>query len=141
MTGQKFYSVSEDNGYHWSKPVPLTYDDGGVMYSSSSVPKLWAHSNGKLYYIGVINDKNPTENLPRFPLCIAELDRASCTIKRDTVTVIDTQHAHHREEKGGIRADYSNHGIFEDSKGNIVVYAPYTDANGVRGLNRYEIKI
>ena len=141
MTGQKFYSVSEDNGYHWSSPVPLTYDDGGVMYSSSSVPKLWAHSNGKLYYIGVINDKNPTENLPRFPLCIAELDRATCTVKRDTVTVIDTAHPHHSEEKGGIRADYSNHGIFENSGSNIVIYAPYTDENRVQGLNRYEIEV
>ncbi len=141
VIGQKFYSVSSDNGYTWSEPKPLTYDDGTTMYSSSSVPKLWAHSNGKLYYIGVINDKNPEENLPRYPLCIAEVDRENCTIIKDTVTVIDTKRPHHSDERGGVNADYSNHGIYEDSMGHIVVYAPYTNDKGERGLNRYEIEV
>ena len=132
VIGQKFFSVSRDNGYSWSQPKPLTYDDGSTMYSSSSVPKLFEHSSGKLYYIGVINDQNPKDNGPRYPLCIAELDRTSCTILRDTVTVIDTAR--------GIQNDYSNHGIYENSRGELVVYTPFKD-EGLFGLNRYVIQI
>ena len=148
MIGQKFYSVSEDNGMHWSRPQPLRFDDGSTMYSSSCVPKLLAHSNGKLYYIGVINEENVQGNLPRYPLCIAEVDRERCCILRDTLTVIDTERDFHRKQKGsaGRRlqvVDYSNHGIFEDSKGRIIVYAPFrTDLSLWEGvLNRYEITL
>ena len=133
VIGQKFYSVSDDNGYHWTRPKPLTYDDGGTMYACSSVPKVLAHSNGKLYYIGVINDSNPSGNGPRFPLCIAEIDRETCTVKRDTVTVIDTARPEHTSKSP---ADYTNHGVFEDSKGRIIIYAPFFGA-----LNRYEIEV
>nr|MBQ4320476.1 exo-alpha-sialidase [Clostridia bacterium] len=132
VIGQKFYSVSDDNGYHWSRPKPLTYDDGSTMYSSSCVPKLFAHSNGKLYYIGIINSENPDSNSPRYPLCIAELDRESCTIVKDSVTVIDT--------KRGNQASYSNHGIYEDSQKRIIVYTPFNSSDK-RGLSRYVIEL
>lgn len=132
VVGQKFCSVSDDNGYHWTQPRPLTYDDGSTMYSASCVPKLFAHSNGKLYFIGVINDGNPDGNSPRYPLCIAELDRETCTIVRRSVTMIDTGR--------GSQTDYSNHGVYEDSKGRIVVYTPF-NAGTARGLNRYAIEI
>lgn len=133
VIGQKFCSVSDDNGCHWSRPEPLTYDDGGTMYASSTVPKLLAHSGGRLFYIGVINDSNPSGNGPRFPLCIAEIDRESHRVKRDTVTVIDTARPEHNAKSP---ADYTNHGVFEDSKGRIIVYAPFFG-----GLNRYEIEV
>ena len=32
--------------------------------------------------------------------------------------------------------DYTNHGVYEDSRGHIVVYAPFKGA-----LNRYEIEV
>ncbi len=141
VVGQKFYSVSSDNGQTWSRPKPLTYDDGSTMYSCSSSPKLFAHSNGKLYYVGIINDKNPSGNSPRYPLAIAELDRNGCTIIKDSVTLIDTARQHHyNAEKGIYTTDYSNHGIYEDSKHRLIVYAPYRDENGC-SLNRYEITI
>ena len=128
LIGRKFYAVSEDDGRHWSAARPLDYDDGGVMYSSSSVPKLWAHSSGRLYYIGVINARNPEGNGPRAPLCIAEIDRTRCCVIRESVCVID------RAREGA--ADYTNHGVYEDSCGHIVVYAPFKGA-----LNRYEIEV
>ncbi len=148
VTGQKFYSVSDDNGMHWNRPQPLRYDDGSVMYASSSVPKLLAHSNGKLYYIGIINDRNPDGNLPRTPLCITELDRETCSIRRDTVTVIDCERSFHREQLAAPGArknivDYSNHGVFEDSRGRIIVYAPFRRdlTRWECALNRYEIEV
>ncbi len=132
VIGQKFFSVSNDNGYHWTRPKPLTYDDGSTMFSSSSVPKLFEHSSGKLYYIGIINGKNTKGNAPRFPLCIAELDRETCTIIKKSVTVIDTER--------GCQNDYSNHGIYEDSKKRIVIYTPYKTEDK-RGLSRYVIEL
>lgn len=128
VTGQKFYSVSENSGYSWSQPSPLTYDDGTTMYSSSCVPKLFAHSGGKLYYIGIINSENPDSNHPRYPLCIAELDRQTCMVRKETVTVIDTGR--------GCQKDYSNHGIYEDSQGRLVIYTPFRTETAC-GLNRY----
>ena len=148
ITGQKFFSVSDDGGMRWSRPQPLRYDDGDVVYASSSVPKLLAHSNGKLYYIGVITDRNPDGNLPRAPLCIAELDRETCTVRRGTVAVIDGERPFHREQRAVLGAkanivDYSNHGVFEDSRGRIIVYAPFRRdlSRWECALNRYEIEL
>ncbi len=144
VIGQKFYSVSTDNGWTWSRPQPLTYDDGSTMYASSSVPKLFAHSNGKLYYIGIINAENPKGNEPRYPLAIAELDRETCTIVKDTVTILDTRRPSH-EAQGKVKhiVDYSNHGVYEDSAGRLIVYAPYREDlhTWECGLNRYEITL
>ncbi len=136
VIGQKFYSISKDNGQSWSDPQPLTYDDGSTMYSSSSVPKLLAHSNGKLYYIGVILTENPNGNEPRYPLAIAELDRDTCTIVKDSVTMIDTARLLADGTRSKERFDYSNHGVYEDSQHRIIVYAPFKGT-----LNRYEITI
>ncbi len=130
VIGQKFYSLSQDNGQTWSTPQPLTYDDGSTMYSASCVPKLYAHSNGKLYFIGVINEHNPSGNDPRYPLVIAELDRDTCTIVKNSVTVIDTCRSTTE------RFDYSNHGVYEDSNHRLIVYAPFRG-----GLNRYAITV
>lgn len=144
VIGQKFYSISEDNGKTWSIPKPLTYDDGTTMYSSSCVPKLLPHSNGKLYFIGVINDRNPSGNLPRYPLAIAELDRETCTIIKSSVAIIDTERPSHKiQGKTTHLIDYSNHGVYEDSQHRIIVYAPYRDdlSKWESALNRYEITL
>lgn len=143
--GTKFISVSDDNGMTWSRPKPLTYDDGSVMYSSSCMPKLLNHSNGKIYYIGMINESNPCRNLPRYPICIAELDDKTYTIKKDTVVIIDTKRKNH-EPSAPTRnlVDYSNQGIYEDKKtGQIVVYAPYREdlTEYACVLNKYVIDV
>lgn len=140
VIGQKFYALSEDNGLHWSEPVPLTYDDGSTMYSSSCVPKLLSHSNGKLYYIGVILTENPDGNLPRHPLCIAELDCETYTVRRDTVQVVEAAREHHGDAPPKMRADYTNHGVYEDTRGRIIIMPPYRKDN-TRGLNRCVVDI
>ncbi|HPJ76449.1 MAG TPA: sialidase family protein [Clostridia bacterium] len=145
IIGTKFYSVSNDNGYTWSEPKMLTFNDGSIMYSSSCIPKLLNHSNNKLYYIGVINEKNPEGNLPRYPLCIAEVDKKSCKVIKDTVMVIDTKRSNHETmEKTSNVVDYSNHGVYEDKlTGNLVVLAPYREdlTKYPCYLNRYVVKV
>jgi len=108
------------------------------MYSSSSVPKFLEHSNGRLYYIGIITAENANGNGPRWPLCIAEVDREKCCVILSTVTVIDTEREYHRCQKETAvkqlsSVDYSNHGVYEDRKGRIIVYAPFR-----RNLERWE---
>lgn len=144
MDGVKFFSVSEDNGFTWTKPQPLKYDDGSTMYASSCIPKLLRHSNGKLYFVGVINESNPNGNLPRYPLCIAQIDDKRCCVIKDTVTVIDTIREHHKKMKEGrFPVDYSNHGVYEDKKtGEIVVFAPFkTELDSYTVLNKYVIEV
>jgi hypothetical protein len=145
ITGAKFYSISEDNGYTWSKPEMLLYDDGSIMYSSSSIPKLLNHSNGNLYFIGIINRENPKGNLPRYPLCIAKVDKETKRIIKASVTVIDTKREHHNlSVKTSNVVDYSNHGVYEDKETkNIVVLAPYRENLSQYRcyLNRYVVKV
>ena len=131
VTGQRFCALSQDDGRHWSRPRPLRYDDGGTMFACSSVPKLLDHSGGRLFYIGVINDRNPAGNGPRYPLCIAEMNRADGTVVRQSVRIIDTA-----DFSAPMGDDFTNHGVFEDRFGRIQVYAPFRG-----GLNRYEISL
>ena len=145
IEGVKFYSITHDNGLSWTKPIPLKYNDGTTMYSSSSIPKLIMHSNGKLYFIGVINETNPNGNLPRYPLCIAEVDTKNFSIIKDSVTILDTKRAFHDEAlKGSNVVDFSNQGIYEDEKtGDIIVLAPFrTDLSCYKAvINKYVVKV
>lgn len=145
MPGTKFYAYSSDEGRTWTRPERLRYDDGSLMYASSSIPKVLAHSNGKVYYIGIINDENPDGNLPRYPLCIAELDPERPCILRDTVRVIDTERPYHKAQAKETRniVDFSNHAVFEDARGRIVVLAPFRfDLRRYESvLNRYVLAV
>ena len=145
MPGTKFYAYSEDNGENWSSPRRLAYDDGGTLYASSSIPKVLRHSSGRVYYIGVINSENPDGNLPRHPLCIAELDPQRPCVLRDTVTPIDTERPFHAAQKAErhFPLDYSNHAVYEDARGRIVVLAPVRfDLRRYESvLNRYVIRV
>lgn len=131
----KYYALSDDNGITWSQAMPLLYDDGTVMYSSSSILKPLVHSNGKVYISCVITERNAVDgNLPRYPLCIAELDTDSCTVLRSSVRIIDTKRAEY--------ADYTNHCIFEEpDTGKIIVLAPFWlhGPGSDMILNRYEL--
>lgn len=145
IIGAKYYSVSQDDALTWSVPQILMYDDNTIMYSSSCIPKLINHSNGNLYFIGVINDENPQGNLPRYPLCIAKVDKNSLKIIKESITVIDTKRENHEiSVKTSNVVDYSNQGVYEDKKtGNIVVLAPYREdlTQYYCYLNKYIIKV
>ncbi len=145
ILGVKYFSISKDQGKNWTKPEMLKYDDDKLVYSSSCIPKLLNHSNGNLYFIGVINEDNPKGNLPRYPLVIAQVDKKTCRIIKDKMLVIDDKRENHII-KEGIKnvVDYSNHGIYEDKfTKRIIVLAPYREdlSNYKSYLNRYEIEV
>ena len=85
--------ASTDQGRTWGHPQPLHFDDGTVVFAPSSYPEFVRHSaSGKWYWIGNILDQPVYgECDPRHPLSIAELDPATLTLKRDTVTVIQAK--------------------------------------------------
>lgn len=149
LMGTKWISISTDQGMNWSRPVRLTYSDGGVMYSSSCSPDLVKDRDGHLYFIGVINDENPSGNLPRYPLCIAAIDQETLGVIRDSVTVLDSIREEHERQLAAETPpkhpiDYSNHYAYLDASGSkIIVYAPYRqDLSAFWSvINKYEIAL
>ena len=88
--GHKWLSVSEDGGYTWTYPRPLTFSDGGSLYSPSSCSLLFrSWKTGRLYWIANVVKENPVGNRPRYPLVIAEIDEERLAVKRETILVID----------------------------------------------------
>jgi len=87
----KWLSVSEDGGYTWSQPKPWTYADGEPFFSPASMSQLFAHSNGRIYWIGNLSAGNCQANHPRWPLVIGEVDPDTRGLIRDSVLTIDTK--------------------------------------------------
>ena len=85
----KFYSISTDNGWTFTPPEPLSYDDGEPVWSPSSFHRLFRSSgNGRLYFIANILDAPSYDSEPRWPLCIGEIDEARPCLIRETVGLI-----------------------------------------------------
>jgi hypothetical protein len=89
IPGYKWYSISPDGGYHWSKPEPWAYTGGVAFHSPSSMSQLLRHSSGRRYWIGNISPANPKGNAPRYPLVIGEVDPKAMMLIKDSVLVID----------------------------------------------------
>jgi hypothetical protein len=94
----KFYSVSSDKGASWSKPGPLRYDGGALLYSPRSYQELFrSKKNGRIYAVMNICD-HPTFNCdPRDVLQIAEIDASTLHVKRDSISIIEARYpdTHH----------------------------------------------
>jgi len=143
LIGCKFFSLSVDEGMTWSKPERLLYDDGEPVFSASSGARLVSHSNGKLYYIGVINDTNPVGSYPRYPLCVAEIDKYSCRLRRRSVVPIITKPDGIDDTDTSYPVDFTGHWCFEDSDGHLVLLVPNrTDLSkfGSR-IDRYVVEV
>ena len=113
--GRKWYSVSEggvsaEGGLTLGEVRELRYDDGTRFYSPSSYHRMLRHSaSGRLYWIGNISPVPPRGNWPRYPLVIAEVDEATPSIHRHTVTVIDD-----RRPGQGPEVQFSNFSLLEN---------------------------
>jgi len=89
LPSHKWKSVSSDGGATWSYPEPWTYEDGTPFYSPSSISTFLRHSNGRLYWLGNLSEKNCQGNLPRDHLYIGEVDPRTLGLIRDSVMLID----------------------------------------------------
>ncbi len=94
----KLICVSEDCGKTWSKPRPLTYEDGSYVYSPRSYQDiLRSPANGRVYaLLNICNE--PTNGCdPRNVVHIGEIDPNSLCLIRDTVTIIEQIHPEHHQ--------------------------------------------
>jgi hypothetical protein len=107
----RYCATSDDDGRSWKNIRPLSFSDGGVLYSSSAYAEFIRSSkNGKWYWIGnILSQPTFGQCDPRHPLQIAELDQKTLGIKRETVTVIQDRPA---DEPPLVR--YSNFRVYEE---------------------------
>lgn len=118
--GYKWVSISKDEGYTWSAPVPFTYDDGTNFYSPSAMSTLFKHSSGRCFWIGNISKENSQGNSPRHPVVIAEVDMNKFKLKKNTQLTLDSQT---EADKGRGRLDISHFTVLEDRKTKEIIIA------------------
>ncbi|RJS85664.1 exo-alpha-sialidase [Candidatus Bathyarchaeota archaeon] len=88
--GYKWLSMSDDGGYRWTPPRPLTFTGGERLYSPSSCSYLFrSRKTGKLYWIANVLDRNPVGNRPRYPLVISEFDEEELAVVKESMFTID----------------------------------------------------
>jgi hypothetical protein len=118
IPGYRWYAVSADGGYHWTKPEPWCYEDGTQFFSPSSMSQLLHHSSGRTFWIGNISPTNPQGNSPRWPLFIGEVDQKTLRLIKDSLLTIDTLTP---EDKAGVELCVHS-AVFEDREtGEVVV--------------------
>lgn len=87
IPSHKWYSVSANGGFTWSYPEPWRYTNGHAFFSPSSISQFLPHSNGKLYWIGNINETNPIGHPFREKLFFGEVDQASMMLIEDSLFI------------------------------------------------------
>jgi hypothetical protein len=127
LPSYKWLSVSNDGGESWSKPEQWTFDDGSIFYSPSSMSALFKHSGGRCFWIGNLSFVNCRNNLPRFPLVMAEVNTETLKLIRSSLLVVDTQK---QEDLTKGRLDISHMALIEDreTKDIILTYPRNTNA-------------
>lgn len=131
IPGHKWLCFSSDGGATWSTPTPMACSDGSAIESSATGSALFRSiKNGKLYFIGNLcaDGQRADGNWPRSPLHIAEVDEATVSIMRETITVIDDRSSNDTE-----RTQISNFRYYQDRmSGEIVVFATRFGENSVK---------
>lgn len=91
LPSHKWYAISNDGGETWSKPEPWSFEDGKPFFSPSSMSSLFRHSSGRTFWVGNMTPVNCQNNLPRWPLVIAEVNRDNLKLIRSSLLTVDTQ--------------------------------------------------
>jgi|GEM_PF-1809565 len=92
LPGYAWVSFSDDYCRTWSTPKPFTYADGANFFVPTAHSTLFkSRKNGRVYWLGNLNETNPKGSHPRYPLAIGEVDMKNFGLLRDTVTLIDTR--------------------------------------------------
>lgn len=145
--GYKWVCFSDDECMTWTEPIPLPFDDGDLIESSSTGSIIFRSiKNGKVYWMGnlCIERERPNGNWPRYPLIIAEVNEEPFYIKKGTIRVIDT-----RQKNEPPQLQLSNFRIYQDREnGDVVVFLSRFGENGfennkwlIANYYKYTIKI
>jgi len=114
---RKWYCVSSDGGFHWSRPEPWHYAGGKDFFSPSSMSQIIPHRSGRYFWIGNISPTNAQGNVPRWPLVMGEIDADTMMLIEGSVITLDTRGP---DDPEGLQL--SNFYAFEDREtGDIVL--------------------
>lgn len=120
LPGYRWYAISEDCGWTFGAVRPWTDTAGVPLHSPSACSQLLDHTDGRLFWLGNLCKGNPRGNSPRYPIVIAEVDRGSGLLRRDTITAIDDRQPGEPE-----RLTLSNFYAREErGSGDILLYLP-----------------
>ena len=117
----RYTTLSEDGGITWSDPVPLAYDDGNTVWTSTSPHQFFpSPETGKTYVIANILPGPVHRQRPRYSLAVAEFDTERLCVLRDTVQVIQDLPWGAPESCG-----YTNFGMYaERGSGDLILLMP-----------------
>ena len=108
--GRKWMCISRDGGATITSVREFRYADGSRFFSPSSIHGfIRSKKTGRLYWIANICGEPPEGNLPRYPLCISEIDESVAGVRRESQTVIDD-----REEAESPHLKLSNFSVIEN---------------------------
>ena len=116
LPSHKWYCVSTDGGFYWSRPKPWRYSNGKEFFSPSSMSQIIHHSNGRYFWIGNISPANCQGNAPRWPLVAAEIDPQGMMLIEESVITLDT-----RGDADPEGLQLSNFYAFEDRQSGDIV--------------------
>lgn len=117
----RYSTLSTDGGTTWSKPEPLRYDDGQIVWTPASLSSFFRSSrSGAWYWIANILPSPVYGQTPRYPLSIARFDPERCRIIRSSVRVIQDRPAAMPTE-----VRYTNWGCYEErGSGDMILTLP-----------------
>ncbi len=140
LPGYAWVSFSEDYCRTWCAPKPFTYSDGTNFFVPTSHSTLFkSRKNGRVYWIGNLNETNPNGSHPRYPLVIGEVNLENFGVIRGTVTKIDSRHP----EIEGPLVQLSNFKVMENVESNeiIVVCTRIEGTSHAKYPSWYKIKL
>jgi len=118
LPGYAWVSFSNDYCRTWSVLKPFTYADGGNFFVPTSHSTIFkSRKTGRVYWIGNLNETNPSGSHPRYPLAIGQIDLENFGLIRETVINIDTRHT----EIEGPLVQLSNFKIMENTDTNEIL--------------------
>jgi hypothetical protein len=116
-----YATLSADGGDTWSAPAPLLYDTGDNVWVPASLSAFFRSSRtGRWYWLANIQPGPVFAQMPRYPLCLAELDPERCCILKDSVRVI-------QDRAPGLPSEvrYTNWGAYEErGSGDLIMTLP-----------------
>lgn len=138
LPSYKWYSISNEGGETWSKPEPWCFEDGESFYSPSSMSTLFKHSSGRCFWVGNLSKENCQDNLPRWPLVIAEVNTDNLKLIRSSLLTVDTR----KEEdlqKG--RLDLSHFTLLEDRETKEIILTYPRNTNAYKNTEWVTVKL
>lgn len=129
LPSYKWFALSKDGGYTWSKPLPWAFEDGKPFFSPSSMSALFRHSTGRYFWSGNLCETNCQGNRPRWPVVVAEVDLKTLGLKRSSLLMVDTLQP---EDSSRSRVDISHMTMLEDRENRQIVLAYPRAYNGYK---------